>query len=367
VNCDLPSVARAEAFHVCVPFRRPFATARGIVTVRSSWILRLCDSEGRTGLGEIALDPCASSTEESRLAGVLREALGIVAAGRLPHWNHPTDAGPESRAVRAGLDEAVEALGRAALAVAPDPRRAASVAVNATLDVVDPRGAATAAARAAADGFRCIKLKVGPEPVAPLVDRVAAVRAAVGASVGLRLDANCSWGLAMAVERLDALTAFEIEYVEQPLALADLDGHARLRRESPIPIALDESVYSDAAAAAILSADAADVLVVKPARVGGPAVVREIAARAAAAGVPLVLSTFFETGVGTDAAVRAAAGLPRVGPERAHGLGTAGLLVHDLLQVPTPVVGGRIALREIALVDEAALKRYTVEQMGPNP
>ena len=49
---------------------------------------------------------------------------------------------------------------------------------------------------------------------------------------------------------------------------------------------------------------------VKPARVGGPAVVREIAARAAAAGVPVVVSTFFETGIGTAAAVWTAAELP---------------------------------------------------------
>ncbi len=116
----------------------------------------------------------------------------------------------------------------------------------------------------------------------------------------------------------------------------------------------------------MLSAEAADVLVVKPARVGGPAVVREIAARAASVGVPVVLSTFLETGIGTGAAVRAAAGLPRVGPERAHGLATAAFLVHDLLRVPTPVLDGRMALRENALLDEEALRRYTVERMAPN-
>lgn len=335
--------------------------------MRRSWIVRLRDGEGRTGWGEIALDPSASSRQESLLAEVLREALGIVAVGRLPDWNRRDYAAPESRAVRAGLDGALGALLRAAQAGAPDPRRAGSVPVNATLDVMGADEAATAAARVAADGFRCIKLKVGPEPVGSLVDRLAAVRAAVGAAVGLRLDANCSWDLVMALERLEAMAALAIEYVEQPLAPEDLDGHARLRRGSAIPIALDESIDSEAAAAAVLAAEAADVLVVKPARVGGPVVVREIAARAASVGVPVVLSTFLETGIGTDAAVRAAAGLPRVGPERAHGLSTTALLVHDLLQAPTPVLGGRIALRDIAPVDEEALRRYTVERMGPNP
>jgi L-alanine-DL-glutamate epimerase-like enolase superfamily enzyme len=104
--------------------------------------------------------------------------------------------------------------------------------------------------------------------------------------------------------------------------------------------------------------------VIKPARVGGPGVLREIAARAAGAGVAIVVSTFFETGVGIDAAVRAAAALPTVGEPRAHGLATAGMLEHDLLQVRATISGGRLFLPPVLAVDEAALKRFTVEKVG---
>ena len=83
-------------------------------------------------------------------------------------------------------------------------------------------------------------------------------------------------------------------------------------------------------------ADAADVLVVKPARVGGPGAVAEIAALAAARGVPVVISTLFETGIGIAAALAMAVDLPDVASPRwpeplDHGLATAGLLEHDLL------------------------------------
>ena len=361
----LPPLDRAEAYYVRIPFRRPFETAVGVFASRNSWILRLRDFEGRDGFGEIALNPAAASSEEDRLAAALREALAELGAGRLPATVLEGAAGLEGRALLAGLDEALEALERARQAGRGGAGPAVSVPVNATLDAWETADGAEAAHLAVAKGFTCLKLKVGSETTAALVDRVAAIRRAIPAAVRLRLDANCSWTHSMAVERLEAVAPYDIEYVEQPLAAGDLEGHAELRRECTVPIALDESVDSSETAAAALAAGAADVLVVKPARVGGPAVVREIAARAAAAGVPVVVSTFFETGIGTAAAVWAAAELPVVGRARAHGLATAGMLEHDLLRVSTSVTRGRISLPRKMAVDEAALERYTVQKIGP--
>ena len=360
-----PHLDRVEAYHVMVPFRRPFATAGGLVTMRSSWIVRLRDLDGRDGWGEIALDPGASTPELDRLALAVREAVEVYAAGRSLDPHVLAAAGSTGRALLAGLDEAREALERVVSGASTGATRRASVAVNATLDVTEPQPAAEAAARAVAAGFSCLKLKVAAETPAALAARLRAVREAAGGQVRIRLDANGSWTPAAAAERLDALAPFEIEYVEQPLAANDIAGHAALRQACRVPIALDESIDSEEAALAVIAAGAADVLVVKPARVGGPAIVQAIAAGAAAAGVPVVLSTFFETGIGTGAALRAAAEIPLVGPERAHGLATAGLLAHDLLKVPAAVVDGRIAVPVGVAVDEGVLERYTVERAGP--
>jgi o-succinylbenzoate synthase len=360
----LPPLDRADAYYVHVPFKRPFETAGGIFTTRNSWILRLRDFEGNDGFGEMALHPAAPRSEEDSLAAAVREAVAQLGGGRLPAEVLEGTAGLESRALLAGLDEALGALERARLGGRTGAGTPVSVAVNATLDASGAAEAAEAAHRSVAEGFTCLKLKVGPESTAVLVDCIAAVRRAVPPSVRLRLDANCSWTHSMAVERLDALAPYDIEYVEQPLAAGDLEGHADLRRECGVPIALDESVDSDESAAAALAAGAADVLVIKPARVGGPGVLREIAARAAAAGVQVVVSTFFETGIGTDAAVRAATELPVAGGARAHGLATAGMLEHDLLRVSPSVACGRIVLPPELAVDEAALDRYTVEKIG---
>jgi L-Ala-D/L-Glu epimerase len=361
----MPTLNRAEALHVAVPLKRPFETARGVIGVRNSWILRLVAVDGAEGLGEIALDPIASAPDEEVIGRVVREMVGALGNGRRPLRPHASIAPSIARAAMAGFDEALAALDRRAAAHrAPELR--ISVAVNATLDIETADQTAEDAARAVAGGFTCLKLKVGAESREALVERVGAVRAAVGPWIALRLDANCSWDHTMAAEHLADLAAFDLEYVEQPLPATDLAGHAALRRNSPVPIALDESVGSEAEAADILVARAADFLVLKPARVGGPEAVRRIAAEAAAVGVPVVLSTFFETGVGTSAAVRAAADLPSVGPERAHGLATAGLLVHDLLETSAVVSAGRIELPEHIAIDEGALRRYTVERVAWN-
>jgi L-Ala-D/L-Glu epimerase len=362
---DRPVLDLVEAVHVLVPFRRPFEAAHGVFTARSSWIVRLGDRDGRQGFGEVALDPSASKADLIAVGRAVREAVDLLTDGLTPDWSARGGSGPIGRAVRAGVDSAFGWLARDG---AEEPAEPISVAVNATLDFAGPTEAAEAAARAVSAGFSTLKIKVvGAESPVALAARLTAIRRAVGGSVKLRLDVNGSWDLATAVGRLNALVEYDIDYVEQPLAAADVDGHAVLRRETPVPIALDESVTDDAAVRRILDAGAADVLVVKPARVGGPVVVRAIAARAVEAGVPVVLSTFFETGVGTVAAVHAAAALPPIGPERAHGLATAGLLEHDLLVTPMAVMAGRIYLPHGLELDPEALERYAVEKVGQQP
>ena len=378
MSAALPRLARAEAFRVRVPFRRPFLTARGPLTHRTSWIVRLRDEAGVEGFGEAALHPAASAVEEAELDRLVRAALTALAAGGLVDAG---DLGPSSnpqRAQRAGIDAALAELEAARHAggdvagddVAGDDVAGASrsIAVQATIGSGPPAAAARDAVRAVAAGFSTLKLKVGSEPDARrFVDHVRAVRGAVGPAIRLRLDVNGVWDRAMARERLEAVADLDIEYVEQPLPSRDLAGHAALRQACPVPIALDESITSERAARAALDAGAAAVLVLKPARVGGPRAVAAIAADAAAAGVPAVLSTFFETGIGIAAALRAAADLPAIGPERAHGLATAAILEHDLLTAPIPVVAGRMTVPHRLFVDDEALRHYALETVEWNP
>ena len=362
------AVVAAEAIRVRVPFRRPGITSAGTWTHRESWIVRLFDGGGAVGLGEAALDFDAGDAA-AELARLVRLAVeGVRARDRLPTSAELDASGAAGRALRCAIDSALLDL---RLREAPRAEGPRSVPVNATIGFLGASESAAAARAAVTAGFRTIKMKVGPErTTVELIERVAAVRHAIGPDVRLRLDVN---GAAHAFD-LHAVAEFRPEYVEQPVDAGDLYDLIEARGHSPVPIAADESVSSVAAARELLAAGAADVLVVKPARVGGPFAAWEIEELAGADGVPVVISTLFETGVGIAAALATAAGLaPVAGPtaDLAHGLATADLLESDLLVHSLKIEHGRMFVPEgpglgIEL-DEAALRRYAVERLGSRP
>ena len=348
-----------SAARVRVPFRRPFATATGMWLHREAWILFVTGPDGRVGVGEAVLEPDATEVEETLLARLIREAADRARSGDVPDPEELELLGTPGRAFRAALDAArfdllplggVEAEvpdGAAGPAPAAGPA-ASDVPVNGTISFGGPTAGAEAALQAIQAGFTTLKLKAGAErKTLELVARVRAIRTAVGPDVRLRLDVNGAWDLATAQERLEAVSRFGIEYVEQPLSADDSAGAAELRRTVDIPLAADEAAASLVAVQRLLAEGAADVLVVKPARVGGPVAVSEIADAAGARGVPVVISTLFETGIGIAAALAWAARLrslpgPRFPTPLAHGLATAGLLEHDLLEEPLVVDAGRM-------------------------
>ena len=343
---------------VRVPFRMPFETAAGTWAARESLIVELRSEAGARGMGEAPIDAAHSTAV---LAALIQRLL-----------DGPDDGVPEDvrHAFGAGLGGAVLDL-----AVPPEPVAGAvrtGVRVNATIGAGSVDETVAAAVAASVAGYATLKLKAGSrEAAGTLIDRVLEVRAAVGPGVALRLDVNGTWTLDEATARLRPLEGI-LEYVEQPLPVGARGGAAQLRTMVGVPVAADEAVTSPEVAAALVEQAAADVLVVKPARVGGPAAVAEIASFAAAHGVPVVVSSLFETGIGLAAAIACAATLPDVpgwpAADRAHGLATSGVLEHDLLARPLVVEGGRIhapfddgAGGLGIVVDDAALERYGVD------
>ncbi|MGD0448064.1 MAG: enolase C-terminal domain-like protein [Candidatus Dormibacteria bacterium] len=210
----------------------------------------------------------------------------------------------------------------------------ASVEINTMI----PRVAPDIAARmAVAAGCRTVKVKVGDlEGEA----RIRAVREAVGPATHIRLDANGSWDLEQAIRSLDVLARYDIELVEDPVpTLADLAG---LRRRTSIPLAAETSIRTIEDVMEMRRLDAADVLVIKPQRIGG--IVAALRA-AELARIPVVVSSALETSVGLAACLAVAAALPA--SPYAHGIGTATLLAEDVTSDPLLPVQGRLVPRRV--------------------
>ncbi|MBM4362606.1 MAG: o-succinylbenzoate synthase, partial [Deltaproteobacteria bacterium] len=293
-----------ELVPFAIPFRQPFVTSSVAHRVREGLLVRLIASDG-VGIGEASPPPSLGRP-------AVQEAVEGLATGSdaLPPW------------ARFGLETArLDLEGRrrgipVAALHAPDFRR--TVEVNATLASVEAAAAAEQAAAAREAGIRTVKLKVGVGSPAADAERVAAVRAAVGPDVAIRVDANGAWSEREAEAALARIAPYGIEYVEQPVARGHRAALARLRSRSGVRIAADEEITGSTAAAEVIAAQAADVLILKPARVGGASVIREIARLAHDAGLSVVVTTTLDSSVAVVAALHIAAALQP--PPRACGL-----------------------------------------------
>ena len=95
-----------------------------------------------------------------------------------------------------------------------------------------------------AEGFRAIKMKVGRARLSEDVERVSAMRELLGPHFPLMADANMRWSTDQAISAADALEKFDLFWLEEPIVPEDLAGHARLKRETRIPIATGENLHS---------------------------------------------------------------------------------------------------------------------------
>ncbi|HLI41499.1 MAG TPA: o-succinylbenzoate synthase [Streptosporangiaceae bacterium] len=236
----------------------------------------------------------------------------------------------------------------------PEPVRD-RIPVNVTVPAVGPDRAREIVA---ASGCRTAKVKVAEpgQDGAADVERVAAVREALGPAGRIRVDANGGWDVPTAVRMLRALDRYCLEYAEQPCAT--LEELARLRRLVDIPVAADESVRKAGDPLRVRAAGAADIVVVKVAPLGG---VRPALRIAEACGLPAVVSSAVDSSAGLAAGVALAAALPEL--PYACGLATMSLLAGDVTADPLTERGGELPVRRPE-VDPAELARWE-DDPGP--
>ena len=163
----------------------------------------------------------------------------------------------------------------------------------------------------AGDGIRELKLKVGGAAEDD-IRRILEVRNAVGPDTILRLDANQGWSPSDAVRIINEVErrGAGLDFVEQPVAAADLKGMRRVRDSIGVPVVADESVFSPVDALRLIEADAADGINIKLAKCGGLAPAMKIAAVAEAAGLFCMVGCMMESHAGVTAAAHFASSLP---------------------------------------------------------
>lgn len=319
---------------------QPLTTSYGELSERALLVVSLTDEDGVTGYGEAApLEPYdgvsieRAQTALERYVPILASARGLNGAQLVDACRGVDDLPAALAAIDLALwDRGGRISGKPIAALITD-NPSEAVPVNATLGAVDRAGAAEQAAAAAAAGFRCVKLKVG---IGDDAGRVAAVRAASGPGVALRLDANGAWSVEQAVRTIGLLAAAGLELVEEPVH--GLHDVREVRERVAVRVAIDETAAEHGA----LGAGVADAVCLKISRCGGIGGLIAAATLVRASGAEAYVSSTLDGPLGIAAGVHAAAALASRGPVPYCGLATLGLFAG--IEEQLPVRNGLIAV-----------------------
>jgi muconate cycloisomerase len=291
-------------------------------------LVRVETDTGLCGIGEATVTPVWSGETAAGARHLIEGYLAPTLIGRAPtditgalaamdrtaHGNPFTKAAVEM----ALFDLWGQAEQRPVYELLGGACRPLALPIRFSLAAGTPEATAARALQRVREGFRTVKVKVGTDPAAD-VARVRAVREAIGPEIRLTIDANGGWSAETAIRAVREMASCDLALVEQPTPRDDLDGMARVRRAIEAPVMADESVFTVADAREILRREAADVISVYPGKNGGILRCREIAERAAAAGVACAIGSNLEFDIATAAMCHLAVATPNIAAERFAG------------------------------------------------
>lgn len=303
-------IIAADWLPYALPLMRPWQTSQGEIGERRGRLLRLQSADGLTGWGD-----CAP----------------------LPEFGISEDAATAFAEECAHLDLIAQQAGLPLNAWLSGEPPVGNLTVNRNFGPI-LKCSVEALADAAEAGFSVLKLKVG---VASIDDEIAALHQlgeSLPTGLQLRLDANRAWNFADAQSFIAACASLPVEGLEEPLAEPTPDLLQKLQSTAAFPLAIDESVH-------LLDADffrhpPVRRIVIKPARHGGLLASVELALRARAAGIEVVVTSSLESACGLLACAHLAAA---AAPDAVHGLATADWFADDTGSTPS-IVGGRMQL-----------------------
>jgi D-galactarolactone cycloisomerase len=238
-----------------VPIATPVQTSFGLLKDRAAVVIRLVDDMGVEGFGEVWCNfPTVGAEHRARLVA---ETVAPLALAR--EWTCPVDCHLElTRALRilalqsgepGPVAQALAGLDLAMWDIAAKHEGlplwqmlgGKSGTVNVYASGLNPTEPERLAASKAEEGYTAFKLKVGFGALRDLAN-LGALRATLGASATLMIDANQAWNVEQAAANATELARFEPIWLEEPIAVDEpLDSWRQLARQSPIPLAAGEN------------------------------------------------------------------------------------------------------------------------------
>lgn len=317
-------------------FRQPAGTSRGIYTERKSWFVEITDGD-RRGIGECAPLPDLSCDARPDYADVLRHFCGqIEATGQIDY-----EALRDYPSMLFGLETAMLSL-HSPLTSHRSPllfntafaRGEQGIPINGLVWMGSYEEMLSRLEDKLAQGFRCVKLKVGAIDFDRELDLVRRIRNRFShREVELRLDANGGFRPDEALYRLELLSQYAIHSIEQPVKARQWALMAELCREAPLPIALDEEligINTRETKRQMLRIVKPAYIVLKPSLHGGMAGCREWIDIARDEGIGSWITSALESNVGLNAIAQFCSDVYGDNITMPQGLGTGQLFTDNI-------------------------------------
>lgn len=302
--------------HISVPLKKPFKTALRTVNSVEDVIVKIITDTGAVGYGEAPPTGVITGDTTGSIIGAIEEHIKKHLIGmdveNFEELILKLDSSlVKNTSAKAAVDIALYDL-YGQLYKAPIYKLLGGyrkeIITDITISVNDPEQMAKDALEAVALGYKTLKIKVGKDPAID-IERMKAIRQAVGYDVQLRIDANQGWKAKEAVYALRRMedAGLQIEFVEQPVIAHDFEGLKLVTDNVSIPVLADESVFSPMDAIKIMQMRAADLVNIKLMKAGGIHNALKICAAAEVYGVECMIGCMLEAKVAVTAAVHLAA------------------------------------------------------------
>ncbi len=309
-------IAQIRTGRLSVPLRKPFKTALRTVSQVDDVIVEIATDNGLVGYGEAAPTAVITGETISSITGSIKEVITPVLLGADIEnieevMKRLETCIAKNTSAKAAVDIAVSDL-YGQLYQAPlyklwgGYRR--TLTTDITISVNEPEQMAQDSLQAVQLGYDILKIKVGKDS-AKDIERLRAVRQAVGGNVKIRIDANQGWHPKEAVQVLRKMEdeGLELELVEQPVIAHDFEGLKYVTDNTTIPVMADESVFSPIDALKIMQMRAADLVNIKLMKTGGIHNALKICAMAEVYGMECMIGCMLEGKISVTAAVHLAA------------------------------------------------------------
>lgn len=284
-------------------FKRPSGTSRGIMTEKETWFI-IIENEGKKGIGECGILRGLSIDDRPDYEAKLEWVCANIHHGKDWLW----EALIEFPSIQFGVEMAFQSLDseKPFLLFPSDfTKGLKSIVINGLVWMGEEAFMKQQIEEKLADGFRCIKLKIGAIDFDKELQLLRFIRQHfTPEEVEIRVDANGAFTEKLALDKLNQLSEFKLHSIEQPIQKNNTDRMAELCKTTPFPIALDEEligVFTMTEKEQLLQKIKPQYIILKPSFVGGFRGTQEWISLAEKHGIGWWITSALESNIGLNA------------------------------------------------------------------